>query len=121
MKLKNYVNEEDLLFEEITIGKIEGGYVVSVYSEPLKNPTLHIKNKTDEVENVYQIKNLKLLEQKTQRTFSSKELKLISNWLRQENRIAKGYSNWQAILMQWNFINPETPVSFGLEQPEFNE
>jgi hypothetical protein len=119
MKLKQYVNEEDLLFEEITIGKIENKYIISVYTEPLGNPSFHIKNKTGELECVYQIKDFRLLEKKTKDEFTSKELKLFSNFFKEENKHYSGFTNWQVLLRQWNIINPKYEISTKVEQPEF--
>jgi len=107
MKLKNYVNEEDLLFEEIIIGRIEGGYKISIYTEPLRNPSFHFKNKTGDTEYVFQIKDFKVLEKKGNNNFSSKELKKLEDWLNLQNerKVFKGKTNLEAIRYAWEIIN----------------
>lgn len=107
MKLKNYINEEDILFEEITVGRVEDKYIIKVYEEPLGNPSFHVKSKTGDIECVYQIRDFNLLEKKTKKEFSNKELKEIKEWLREPSKIEKlkENSNWDVIIISWNLLN----------------
>lgn len=107
MKLKNYINEEDILFEEITVGRVEDKYIIKVYEEPFGNPSFHIRSKTGDTECVYLIRDFSLLEKKTQKEFSNKELKEVKEWLREPSKIkgADGKSNWEIIIFSWNLLN----------------
>lgn len=103
----------ELLSEEITIGRIEKNkYKVSVYEEPQGNPSFHVMNKTNDKHCIYQIKNFELLEQKTKECFSNKELNEIKIWLK-EKSIKEGFknkTNWQVILLSWNLLNEKYQI-----------
>lgn len=119
MELKELFNKEEILSEEVTIGRVEKKYIVSVYPEPLKNPTFHIRTKTGDTECIYQIKDFRMLEQKTHNSFSNKELKKVCDWMKQANEHFPDFSNWLILLKFWNIVNPNKKVSLKLEQPEF--
>lgn len=114
MGIEEYLLQE----EEGKVGSING-LIVSVYTEPLKNPSFHIRNKTFDKHNVYQIKDFKLLEKKGEDNFSSKELKLISNWLKEKSEAYSQLTNWQVLLLSWNLTNENSKVSEKTEQPDF--
>lgn len=113
-----YIREYLLQEEEVKVGSIDNLYI-SVYPEPLKNPSFHIRTKTFETECVYQIKDFKLLEQKTKSCFSSKELKEISKWFKETSKVFPPFTNWQVLIKDWNRTNEDVPVDVDLQQPEF--
>jgi hypothetical protein len=107
MKLNELLKEE-----ESTVGRYNN-YIITVYKEPLLNPSFHIRTKNNETECAYQIKDFKLLEQKTKNVFSNKELTEIKEWLlhQSNNPDFKGKTNWEVLLILWNASNPEHRVN----------
>ncbi len=106
---------EDYLREETTIG-YNKNYKISIYPEPLGNPSFHIRYENGDNEQVFQIKDFKLLEPKRSKiAFSLKETK---EWLKEESDNFPTLTNWQVLLKQWNLNNIKYQIPENLEIPE---
>lgn len=114
MTIEEYLLQE----EEGRVGNVNG-LTVSVYTEPLLNPSFHIRDKTFDKHNVYQIKDFKLLEKKGVQTLSTKELKMVSNWLKEKSEAYEKLTNWQVLIISWNLTNENSKISVETKQPEF--
>lgn len=114
MPIEEYLLQE----EEGRVGNVNG-LTISVYTEPLLKPSFHIRNKTFDKHYVYQIKDFKLLEKKSEQTFTSKELKMVSNWLKEKSDAYEKLTNWQVLIIFWNLINENSKISVETKQPEF--
>lgn len=102
----------EVLIEMARIGDY-GQYSFWVYSEPLKNPSFHLKHKTD-FEIVLQIKDLKVLEIKSnQSRFKFKKgelppseiLSMIRSFFAEPNARRSELTNLDAIDFAWKIIN----------------
>ena len=114
MDIEEYLLQE----EEGKVGSING-LIVSVYTEPLKNPSFHIRNKTFDKHNVYQIKDFKLLEKKGEDDFTTKELRMIFDWFREKSKNYYPITNWKVLLGMWNTTNEGYEISIEIKQPDF--
>jgi len=113
MKINELLREE-----ETPVGSFkDGNYKVFVYSEPRGNPSFHFRNRTGDTEEVFQIKDFKLLEKKTKKEFSSKEIKILKEWLTEQtiNPDFKDKTNWDVLLILWNVCNPQFRVNSSLK------
>lgn len=108
---EDFLREE----EENPVGRFDN-YVISVYHEPLGNPSFHVRTNDWSKHCAYQIKDFKLLEQKTKEAFSSKELKDINSWLSKENPDILA-TNWKMLIATWNLTNPDNKVSKDTKLP----
>lgn len=90
-----------------------GPYSFWVYTEPLKNPSFHMKHKTD-FEIVLQIKDLKILEVKHNKSkfkFEKNELppgpilKLANAFLNQKHHKKPSLTNQEMIDLFWDALN----------------
>lgn len=90
-----------------------GQYSFWVYTEPLKNPSFHLKHKTD-FEIVLQMKDLIILEIKhndskfefTKNELPPKEiLRIVTSFLDGKNAKIAQVTNWDAIGLLWDALN----------------
>lgn len=121
-KIKDLNEQLELLIEMSTVGYLDvaKNYKVIVYTEPLGNPSFHLKYK-NQWEIVLKLSDLSILEVKKGKfekgqllpTKISKDLKIFLNSIYKSD-----VTYWDQLLFLWNANNEKFPISLNRKLPK---
>lgn len=87
-------------------------FEVWVYTEPLKNPSFHFRNKTDGYEVVLTMADLSELEWKTKKQkIPIQHLRSLVAWFKAPHEKNTRITNWDALAIAWDALNHQSPLS----------
>ncbi len=97
----------EILTEEQRIITYNINYQFYIYREPLGNPSFHIVNKPKEIHTAFDFRTFSILERKSKKQYSNKEIKEIKEWLKESDNTRIKY-----LVDAWNEINPKYLIKY---------
>ena len=118
MILKSF---KDLIYlKEMATVRRENGYKITIFPEPLGNPSFHLYYK-NEWEVVLTIKDFTILEVKTKLSIFKKNGQL-PNYIKKDlleilNHLHGKLTTWEFLVLTWNVNNPNYEIDLNTEIP----